>query len=174
MDGSWGSWADWSQCSQICGGGTETRRRLCDSPAPAQGGKDCQGDQHQERQCNTEPCKPARAATGLGGRITDLGDSININRLILKLFTYLTTGPSKCRETPAVTKRCSRKIRWRRRWTYDKGTCRSFPYQCKRNGYNFRSKAKCEKTCRKNHEGWLKIYFSNNLSVKYLRMICIK
>ena len=56
IDGSWGSWADWSQCSQSCGGGTETRRRLCDSPAPAQGGTDCQGDQHQERQCNTETC----------------------------------------------------------------------------------------------------------------------
>ena len=56
VDGSWGSWADWSECSQSCGGGTETRRRLCDSPAPAQGGTDCQGDQHQERQCNTETC----------------------------------------------------------------------------------------------------------------------
>ena len=56
VDGSWGSWIKWSQCSQSCGGGTETRRRLCDSPAPAQGGTDCQGDQHQERQCNTETC----------------------------------------------------------------------------------------------------------------------
>ena len=56
VDGSWGSWAVWSACSRSCGGGTETRRRLCDSPAPAQGGTDCQGDQHQERQCNTEIC----------------------------------------------------------------------------------------------------------------------
>ena len=78
----------------------------------------------------------------------------SINRLILELFTYLTTGPFKCRETPAVTKQCSRKKKWRRRWTYDKGACRKFPYQCKRNGNNFKSKAKCEKTCSKSHKGW--------------------
>ena len=55
-NGSWGSWADWSECSQSCGGGTETRRRLCDSPAPAQGGRDCGGDDSQQRECNTKTC----------------------------------------------------------------------------------------------------------------------
>ena len=56
IDGSWGSWSDWSECSQSCGGGTKTRQRLCDSPAPAHGGADCDGDHSQERQCNTQPC----------------------------------------------------------------------------------------------------------------------
>ena len=56
VDGLWGSWADWSKCSKSCGGGSKTRRRLCDSPAPAHGGTDCQGDHSQERQCNTQPC----------------------------------------------------------------------------------------------------------------------
>ena len=47
VDGSWGSWADWSECSLICGGGTQTRQRLCDS---------C-GDASQQRQdCNPEKC----------------------------------------------------------------------------------------------------------------------
>jgi len=56
VDGSWGSWTDWSSCSQSCGGGTETRGRLCDSPAPAHGGADCHGDGLEQRQCNTRPC----------------------------------------------------------------------------------------------------------------------
>jgi len=56
VDGSWGSWTAWSSCSQSCGGGTETRQRLCDSPAPAHGGADCHGDGSEQRQCNTRPC----------------------------------------------------------------------------------------------------------------------
>ena len=56
VSGSWGSWTDWSKCSKSCAGGTETRRRLCDSPAPAHGGADCGGDDSQQRQCNTETC----------------------------------------------------------------------------------------------------------------------
>ena len=58
IDGLWGSWADWSKCSKSCGGGLKARQRLCDSPAPAHGGADCQGDHSQERQCNTQPCPP--------------------------------------------------------------------------------------------------------------------
>ena len=56
VDGSWGSWLKWSECSKSCGGGTETRLRLCDSPAPAHGGKDCGGESSEERKCNTNPC----------------------------------------------------------------------------------------------------------------------
>ena len=51
VDGSWGSWSSWSSCSQTCGGGTESRGRLCDSPAPAQGGRHCHGEDSQHRDC---------------------------------------------------------------------------------------------------------------------------
>ena len=60
VEGSWGSWADWTSCSRVCKGGTETRRRLCDSPAPAHGGADCQGDESEERPCNTHYCVPGK------------------------------------------------------------------------------------------------------------------
>ena len=43
MDGSWGLWVE-SDCSVTCGGGVANRSRLCDDPAPANGGQDCPGD----------------------------------------------------------------------------------------------------------------------------------
>ena len=43
VDGSWGSWIKWSQCSQSCGGGTETRKRLCEGGYQRDGaGKSCE------------------------------------------------------------------------------------------------------------------------------------
>ena len=56
--GGWGPWGSWSSCSKSCGGGTESKERLCDSPAPAHGGADCQGEQSEHRQCNTDQCLP--------------------------------------------------------------------------------------------------------------------
>ena len=60
VDGSWGSWGDWSSCSPSCGVGTKTRRKLCDSPAPAHDGADCQGESSQEKQCFEGRCKLTR------------------------------------------------------------------------------------------------------------------
>merc|ERR1711872_900551 len=73
VDGMWGQWGNWTDCSESCGGGNQTRVRLCDSPAPAQGGDDCpsnssyvettvmeNGTSNQQEQniktCNEQPC----------------------------------------------------------------------------------------------------------------------
>ncbi|OWF52578.1 Hemicentin-1 [Mizuhopecten yessoensis] len=56
VDGSWGLWASWSGCSQSCGGGTRTRQRVCDSPAPQYGGMHCWGRDRQVDYCNPEKC----------------------------------------------------------------------------------------------------------------------
>ena len=38
-----------------------TRTRSCDSPAPANGGDDCEdGDESQSESCNSNPCKGTR------------------------------------------------------------------------------------------------------------------
>ncbi|XP_064617882.1 A disintegrin and metalloproteinase with thrombospondin motifs 14-like isoform X2 [Liolophura sinensis] len=56
-DGNWSSWGDWGHCSTPCGIGIKYRHRRCDNPAPAFGGKSCEGNFEQYRTCNLDvPC----------------------------------------------------------------------------------------------------------------------
>ena len=56
VNGLWGQWHNWSSCSVTCGGGNQTRKRLCDNPTPAYGGMDCAGDDERAQVCNQDPC----------------------------------------------------------------------------------------------------------------------
>ncbi|XP_046353300.2 coadhesin-like isoform X1 [Haliotis rufescens] len=63
VNGGWSEWSDWSQdgqCSASCGGGNiiESQHRRCDTPAPAHGGEECDGDDvnTREAECNTQKC----------------------------------------------------------------------------------------------------------------------
>ncbi|GAA6099393.1 hemicentin-1 isoform X2 [Tachysurus ichikawai] len=56
VDGKWSSWVSWSACSVSCGGGTRQRTRLCASPAPKHGGRQCEGNDVHIDFCNSEPC----------------------------------------------------------------------------------------------------------------------
>uniref|UniRef100_A0A7N6AV69 Complement component C8 beta chain n=1 Tax=Anabas testudineus TaxID=64144 RepID=A0A7N6AV69_ANATE len=47
IDGSWNCWGAWSSCS----GGTKTRSRQCNNPAPSKGGMDCRGLQQESTEC---------------------------------------------------------------------------------------------------------------------------
>ena len=51
IDGNWGIWSSWGACSATCDNGTRRRTRKCDSPAPKPGGKDCAGDDHEDKEC---------------------------------------------------------------------------------------------------------------------------
>uniref|UniRef100_A0A8C9DLV3 Hemicentin-1 n=1 Tax=Prolemur simus TaxID=1328070 RepID=A0A8C9DLV3_PROSS len=74
VDGSWGNWHSWSQCSASCGRGEKTRKRLCDNPAPAKGGRPCPGDATQVSRCNIQTCPggPQRARGSVIGNINDV------------------------------------------------------------------------------------------------------
>uniref|UniRef100_A0A4W5NT09 Thrombospondin-1 n=1 Tax=Hucho hucho TaxID=62062 RepID=A0A4W5NT09_9TELE len=56
FDGVWGPWALWDTCSVTCGGGFQTRQRLCNNPSPKYGGKECQGDGKTSQLCGKEDC----------------------------------------------------------------------------------------------------------------------
>ena len=56
VDGNWGPWSIFGECSKTCGGGMKYRKRNCDNPSPANGGKDCQGSSDEAQHCNVHPC----------------------------------------------------------------------------------------------------------------------
>lgn len=47
--GPWLPWSQWSMCSVSCGGGQQSRSRLCSSPP-------CSGLSRQSKTCNTQVC----------------------------------------------------------------------------------------------------------------------
>ncbi|TKS74334.1 Hemicentin-1 Fibulin-6 [Collichthys lucidus] len=56
VDGKWSSWVSWGACSVSCGGGTRQRTRLCASPAPQHGGRQCEGNDVHIDFCNSDLC----------------------------------------------------------------------------------------------------------------------
>ncbi|XP_035384811.1 hemicentin-1 isoform X2 [Electrophorus electricus] len=56
VDGKWSSWVSWGACSVSCGGGTRQRTRICASPSPQHGGRQCEGNNIHIDFCNNEPC----------------------------------------------------------------------------------------------------------------------
>ncbi|XP_034438633.1 hemicentin-1 isoform X1 [Hippoglossus hippoglossus] len=56
VDGKFSSWVSWGACSVSCGGGTRQRTRLCASPAPQHGGRQCEGNDVHIDFCNSDPC----------------------------------------------------------------------------------------------------------------------
>ena len=61
LDGNWGVWSSWSTCSVSCGGGNQSRNRLCNNPAPSNGGLPCSGSSSESGACNTQTCSNATA-----------------------------------------------------------------------------------------------------------------
>ncbi|KAJ6655280.1 hypothetical protein lerEdw1_005472 [Lerista edwardsae] len=65
QDGNWGPWKPSSECSVTCGVGRVLEKRVCDSPAPKHGGRNCLGDNTRVFICNTKtPCP-------VDGRLTE-------------------------------------------------------------------------------------------------------
>ena len=48
VNGGWGEWTQWSPCQKDC---QKYRFRGCVNPYPANGGRDCVGDNNQNEKC---------------------------------------------------------------------------------------------------------------------------
>ena len=62
VNGQWGEWEVWGDCSVLCGGGNQSRFRLCDDPEPAFGGTNCTDDgsaSSETQRCNEFECPGA-------------------------------------------------------------------------------------------------------------------
>ena len=56
VDGFWSTWSSWSTCSPDC---KHHRRRLCENPAPANGGRFCGGNDLNTANCHGGMCNGA-------------------------------------------------------------------------------------------------------------------
>lgn len=56
IDGKFTDWSSWTECSATCGEGQRYRKRCCSNPAPAHGGKHCEGGSIISKPCQTAPC----------------------------------------------------------------------------------------------------------------------
>ena len=62
VDGGFTDWGEFEACDKTCGGGVQIKKRSCTNPAPADGGKDCEGPAEESRACNSDPCPPVKQA----------------------------------------------------------------------------------------------------------------
>ena len=56
IDGGWSAYRDGGSCSTSCGVGELIQFRLCDSPAPQNGGQPCRGDSIRTIACERSDC----------------------------------------------------------------------------------------------------------------------
>lgn len=58
VDGGYSAWSMWSMCSATCGEGVKLRSRICNSPPPRKGGKNCAslGSNYETMTCNEAVC----------------------------------------------------------------------------------------------------------------------
>lgn len=52
VDDGWSDWSEWTPCSEECGKGIQERARNCTRPEPNFGGKPCEGQAEEIRECN--------------------------------------------------------------------------------------------------------------------------
>ncbi|XP_077863384.1 uncharacterized protein LOC102807554 [Saccoglossus kowalevskii] len=73
VNGNWGGWSPWTNCPVTCGSGVLSRYRLCNDPAPMNGGMGCQGERLDQSDCEGLNSCPAMT-TGVAGNLPDDDD----------------------------------------------------------------------------------------------------
>ena len=63
VNGRWGLFGDYGECTVTCGGGSRSRFRECNNPAPQHGGDDCTWNGSTDietKTCNENICPPGK------------------------------------------------------------------------------------------------------------------
>lgn len=68
LTGVWSKWSSYSSCSKSCGNGIRTKRRLCNSPPPRYGGRQCSGSSTSTIGCKIRDCP---------GKLCSIGNCIS-------------------------------------------------------------------------------------------------
>lgn len=90
VDGQWSNWSNWGPCSKTCNYGVRTRSRTCNNPAPAHGGKPCQGDANHQESCNLQKCPLGKCQTHPSFYYITSWYVINISELIWTIWSTYT------------------------------------------------------------------------------------
>ena len=88
VNGGYGPWGSWADCSKTCGKekGMKRRVRLCDHPAPENGGKDCSG---LGVDSETKPCTPPiKKCPGMHTLITIFKESMKRRQFVEDSYGY--------------------------------------------------------------------------------------
>lgn len=56
INGLWLSWGAWSACSETCGKGTRSRKRVCNTPIPAGSEEACKDGEIDTEACPIHHC----------------------------------------------------------------------------------------------------------------------
>eukprot|EP00795_Rhopilema_esculentum_P010741 gene10741-19526_t len=97
VDGFWGSWSSWAACSKSCDKGTRRRSRQCNSPRPANGGRNCKGAATDTEKCMRRTCTANKYYTnfdngfGVWSNVQGRNDPLNWQRGRGKMSQY--SGP---------------------------------------------------------------------------------
>ena len=71
VDGDFTLWTSWSSCPHACGRtALRSRERYCTNPAPANGGKNCEGPRFQLKLCKIKPCRGKTRSGFFAGKVS--------------------------------------------------------------------------------------------------------
>ena len=88
-DGHWGEWKEWAPNARTCGGGNQTRSRLCNDPYIAYGGANCSSNESYierldkngiQEQIDNRPC-PGKISRIILTRAIRLAKKIHLEEL---------------------------------------------------------------------------------------------
>ena len=105
VDGTWGQWQSWGVCSVTCGGGRQSRMRVCDDPRPANGGLPCSGSSSEYGYCNIQACPTAAYGAYVQVRFNNL-EAIFVNKQYLFSHGFLLSIGNKCNKTEVNVEHC--------------------------------------------------------------------